>query len=200
MTALDCNPTKRHPLSLQNSKLPNTTRGSSTPQLFLPHLDSDSTAHHAVRKARRARHQHDPHSCGMYLPLLPPLLSVLPRHYQHHHHHDNKLPRYRSEILPCRHHYIQAVTRDMAEQLLIQGQSTGRCHIPGQLWPSGRAHGHGPGGPRPVQQVHDFQPKEPRMGQPRSLCSLVRTCAYPTLFPRTAADSPQIASCGSREN
>ena len=41
---------------------------------------------------------------------------------------------------------------------------TGRCHGSGQLWPSWRPYGHGPGGPRSIQQVHDFQPKEPRLG------------------------------------
>jgi hypothetical protein len=50
----------------------------------------------------------------------------------------------------------------------------GRCHLPGQLRPPGRPYGHGPGGPRPVQQVHDFQPQEPRLGQPRSFRPLVR--------------------------
>lgn len=55
---------------------------------------------------------------------------------------------------------------------------TGRCHIPGKLRPPGCPHGYGPGGPRCVEQVHDFQPQEPQMGQPRPLRPLVRTSLY----------------------
>jgi len=68
------------------------------------------------------------------------------------------LPRYRiffstikyaNRTTPCMHSTISiADSRALLD----------RCHLCGQLWPSGRAHGHGPGGPRPVQQVHDFQP------------------------------------------
>jgi hypothetical protein len=61
-------------------------------------------------------------------------------------------------------------------QLLIRCFA-GRCHFHGQLWPPGRPYGHGPGGSRCLEQVHDFQPQEPRLGQPRSFRPLVRIFA-----------------------
>jgi len=52
--------------------------------------------------------------------------------------------------------------------------STGRCDLQGQLWSPGCAYGYGPNRPCPLQQVHEIQPKEPTLGQPRPLRSLVR--------------------------
>jgi hypothetical protein len=65
----------------------------------------------------------------------------------------------------------------------------GRCHLHGQLRPPGRPYGHGPGGSRCLEQVHDFQPQEPRLGQPRSFRPLVRIFA-PLFFP-----TPTLEDC-----
>ena len=60
--------------------------------------------------------------------------------------------------------------------------SQGRCHGCRQLWPPWRPYGHGPGGPCPLQQVHDLQPKEPRLAQPRSFRPLVRLPIFIYVF------------------
>jgi hypothetical protein len=75
-------------------------------------------------------------------------------------------------------------------QLLTLSVCTGRCHIPGKLGSPGRPYGHGPGGSRCLQQVHDLQPQEPRLGQPRPLCPLVRI----------SCDSPMIQLRSLRAN
>lgn len=69
----------------------------------------------------------------------------------------------------------------------------GGCHCPGQFWTSWSTNGNGArykkidsiasiqslltcsSCPRPLQQVYDLQPQEPRLGQPRSFRPLVRT-------------------------
>jgi hypothetical protein len=54
----------------------------------------------------------------------------------------------------------------------------GRCDVPGKLRPPRCAHGHGASCPHSLQQIHDLQPQEPRLGQPRSFRSLVRISLY----------------------
>lgn len=48
--------------------------------------------------------------------------------------------------------------------------STGRCHLPGELGPPWCTHGDGTGGPRPIQQVHDLQSSESKLDKQRSFC------------------------------
>jgi hypothetical protein len=88
--------------------------------------------------------------------------------------------------------------RRIGGPLLTLSVCTGRCHIPGKLGSPGRPYGHGPGGSRCLQQVHDLQPQEPRLGQPRPLCPLVRiSCDSPTIQLRSLrANWP--AACGVR--
>jgi len=69
----------------------------------------------------------------------------------------------------------------------------GRCHVQGKLWPPGRPYGHGPSGPCLVQQVHDLQPQEPGMGQPRPICALVRTFLF------SLCQSPACSFSGTRD-
>lgn len=59
--------------------------------------------------------------------------------------------------------------------------SIGRCDLQGQLWSPGCAHGYGPNRSRSLQQVHEVQPKEPTLGQPRPLRSLVRLSLHTRL-------------------
>lgn len=121
------------------------------------------SAHHAVRKGRRARHQHHPHPRGTCCPSPAPPLST-------------RCPAIAALAarLNTRPPAVRAALLTAASSIADRCRALGRCHGQGQLGPSGRAHGHGPGGPRPVQQVHDLQSQEPRLGQPRPLRSLVR--------------------------
>ena len=70
-------------------------------------------------------------------------------------------------------HSLVSVYTTMHEHRLIK-MSTGRCYLRRQLWSPRCAHGYGPNRPRSFQQVHEVQPKEPTLGQPRPFCPLVR--------------------------
>ena len=53
--------------------------------------------------------------------------------------------------------------------------STGRCYFQIELRTPRGSYGHGPSCPRSFQQDYELQPKEPKMGKPRQICSLVST-------------------------
>lgn len=55
----------------------------------------------------------------------------------------------------------------------------GRCHFRCQFRPPGCAHGNGTRISHPVQQIHEIQPKEPRLDQSRPLCALVSADSIP---------------------
>lgn len=48
-----------------------------------------------------------------------------------------------------------------------------RCDLQGQLGSPGCPNGHGPSGPRPLEQDHELQPKEPKVDQPRQIRAFV---------------------------
>ena len=93
--------------------------------------------------------------------------------------HRRRLPRYRSFFFSTINLFL--TTNDymhLIASIADSHPSQGRCHGCRQLWPPWRPHGHGPGGPRPLQQVHDLQPQEPRLGEPRPLRPLVRSTLH----------------------
>jgi hypothetical protein len=83
------------------------------------------------------------------------------------------LPHHDDKLAPPSRFPFQRVDPPQC-QLLTVFVSAGRCYDGGKLWPSRRPDGACPSEPRPLQQVHDLQPEEPRLGEPRPFCSLVR--------------------------